>query len=463
METHTEESGKRRTRFQRLLERIDRVVIEPVNKFIKTGSATGIVLFLAAAIALVWANSPWSETYFHLWEYEFSLGFEGFELSKPLHHWINDGLMAVFFFVIGLEIKREVMAGELSTFRRALLPLGAAVGGMVIPALLYLLLNPFSGAEASNGWGVPMATDIAFSLGLLTLIKSRVPVSVKVFLTGLAIVDDLGAVLVIAFFYTSNISFWNLGIGMIFMLVLVTANIIGVRNTTFYGIVGIGGLWMAFLLSGVHATIAGVLAAFTIPARTEINEEQFVDRIRKLNNHFDRAHPNNNPLVTRQQLRIIERVRDVSTEALTPLQHLEYAMHPLVSYFVMPVFALCNAGIKIQSDFFELLLHPVSLGVIFGLLVGKFLGIVGVSKLLVRTGIAALPDQCTWRHLYGVGLLAGIGFTMSLFITELAFTDPAMVVRAKVGILVASAIAGIAGLLLLRFGVKPVAQQSTTH
>ncbi len=269
---------------------VDTWLTDPLNSFLGRQTTSGIVLFVAALMALIVANSPFADAYHHLWHNEISVGFNDFMISKTLHHWINDGLMAVFFFVIGLELKREIMAGELSNPRDALLPIAAGVGGMVVPALIYLAFN--SSGDASDGWGIPMATDIAFALGIISLLGNRVPLSLKVFLTALAIADDLGAVLVIAVFYTSHIDLVNLAAGAGFMILLVTSNLLGVRNILWYGLLGIGGLWLAFLLSGVHATIAAVLAAFTIPANVKISDKGFVSRIKALGDKFEMAKSN---------------------------------------------------------------------------------------------------------------------------------------------------------------------------
>lgn len=418
------------------------------NNFTQGGIATGFLLLFAALAAIVWANSPFSESYFHIWETTFSLQFGDYVLDKNLHHWINDGLMAVFFFVVGLEIKKEVIGGSLATPMKAVLPIGAAIGGMVFPALIYLLLNQDAGA--TEGWGVPMATDIAFTLGILALLGNRIPKALKVFLMALAIVDDLGAVLVIAFFYTSNISVFNLSIGLVFVLILIAGNVFKIRSTTFYAIIGIGGVWLAFLMSGVHATIAGVIAAFTIPARTEYTEQRFLEKLNRLLSAFNQSTSPKGPLLSSSQTHIIEEVKIVSDRAQTPLQKLEHAMTPLVNYIIMPLFAFANAGVLLSGDSINnLLLHPIALGVILGLVLGKFLGISLFSKLLVMFKLSELPQGVSWRHIIGASLMAGIGFTMSLFIAELAFTIPENLVRAKAGILIASVIAAILGTLIL--------------
>ncbi|HMP99715.1 MAG TPA: Na+/H+ antiporter NhaA [Cyclobacteriaceae bacterium] len=427
---------------------VDIWLITPLQKFINNSTTSGIILFVSALIALIAANSPWAEEYHHIWEHKFSIGYDDFVISKDLHHWINDGLMAIFFFVIGLELKREIIAGELSSPKDAVLPLAAGLGGMVVPALIYLAFN--ASGQSSNGWGIPMATDIAFALGILYLLGNRVPLSLKIFLTALAIADDLGAVLVIAFFYTSNIDFISLAVGGAFMAVLIIANLIGVRNTTFYGVVGIAGLWLAFLMSGVHATIAAVLAALTIPAYVKFDEDSFSKSARTLMSEFDKAERTDDKLVSKEQLYVLEKFKYLSKEAMTPLQRLEHALHPFVAFVVMPIFALANAGVTFSGNFSDNVFSPVALGIIFGLIIGKTVGIIGMSKLMVWLKLAKLPDGVRWPHIYGASLLAAVGFTMSLFITELAFTDANYILQAKIGILVASFIAGLAGYVLLR-------------
>jgi NhaA family Na+:H+ antiporter len=427
---------------------IDKFLLIPITRFISNSTTSGILLFASVVIALILANSPFEHAYHHFWEHTFTIGFSDFLVSKSLHHWINDGLMSIFFFVIGLELKREIMAGELSKPKDAVLPIFAGIGGMVVPALFFLIFN--SSGETTSGWGIPMATDIAFALGILYLLGDKIPVSLKVFLTALAIADDLGAVMVIAFFYTSDISTMSLLIGGGFLSILILANVLGVRNTVFYGIIGIGGLWMAFLLSGIHATIAGVIAALTIPANVKIQDKQFVEKMNTLTNDFENSTANNVTLVTHNQLDILEKIRFYSKAAMTPLQRLEHSMHPFVAFGVMPIFALANAGITFSDNFFENLGSNVSLGVIFGLVFGKFIGIISISKILVKLRLAVLPAGINWRHIYGVAMLAGVGFTMSLFITDLAFVNPAYIIQAKIGIFIASIFCGISGYLILR-------------
>lgn len=433
-------------------------IIAPVSKFIQLEYTGGIFLFVSVLIAIFWANSPFHDLYHHLWEIRFSIGFGEYILNHPLHIWINDGLMAIFFFVIGLELKREFMEGELSTLKKASLPMMAAFGGMVVPALIYFFIN--RGTEAGHGWGIPMATDIAFALALLSMAGKHIPVSVKVFLSALAVADDLGAVLVIAFFYTSDLNFVPLGIAAVFLLILIAGNRLGIRSVAFYLLIGIG-VWIGFLLSGVHATIAGVLVAFTIPAVTRINENYFSRNLRKLADDFERDTFNTSSLITTDQHHTLTHVKTLTLAAETPLQKIEHALHPWVAFVIMPLFALANAGIIIGTDFFTALMNPVSMGVMTGLIVGKFAGILFFTWLMVKTGVSQLPAQANWNHITGVALLAGVGFTMSLFISNLAFEVPVFIEQAKYGILMASLVAGIAGIIMLK-SIAPKVKKTVT-
>ncbi|HLP54773.1 MAG TPA: Na+/H+ antiporter NhaA [Fluviicola sp.] len=426
-------------------------ILNPFHKFIQQEYTGGIVLFISVVIALVWANSAWSDSYHSLWETPFSVSFAGNTLDHPLHIWINDGLMALFFFVIGLELKREFMVGELSTAKKAALPMVAAFGGMIVPAMIYLLIN--LNEPTQKGWGIPMATDIAFALALLSLAGKRIPLSVKVFLSALAVADDLGAVLVIAFFYTSHISFVPLLIGFGFLLVLALGNYMGVRNMAFYLVIGII-VWIGFLFSGVHATIAGVLVAFLIPARTKIDEKEYVRKTRRHIDAFENAIPLKGDLTTEEQHEIIQNIKGLCKDAETPLQKLENNLHPWVSFVIMPLFALANAGMVINRDFFASLANPVSIGVIAGLIVGKFVGVFSFTWLMIRFKIAELPDKANWVHIIGVSILAGVGFTMSLFVTGLAFDDVKIVDQSKYGILGASLFCGLIGLWVLKKSQK---------
>lgn len=423
-------------------------IIAPVSRFIHLEYTGGIVLFLSVLVAIIWANSPFHESYHHLWDIKFSIGFDEYVLNKPLHIWINDGLMALFFFVIGLELKREFMEGELSTLKKASLPMMAALGGMLVPAAIFFCIN--KGLASEHGWGIPMATDIAFALALLSMAGKHIPASVKVFLSALAVADDLGAVLVIAFFYTSNLNFVPLGVAAVFLLILIAGNKSGIRSSAFYLLLGIA-VWIGFLLSGVHATIAGVLVAFTIPAVTKINEDDFSINLRKLSFDFEKEIPNEGSLTTPEQHRTIQQAKSLALAAETPLQKIEYALHPWVAFVIMPLFALANAGIVIGADFFSALINPVSIGVISGLIIGKFVGVLLFTWLMVKTGLAQLPDQANFKHITGVALLAGVGFTMSLFISNLAFENPESIAQAKYGILIASLIAGVLGITMLKY------------
>ena len=423
-------------------------LMRPFQNFLEKEASGGILLLIFTVVALVWANSPFAESYSHLWHTKFSISFGDFNLDYSLHHWINDGLMAIFFFVVGLEIKRELLVGELSSLKKASLPIMAALGGMIFPALFYVFFN--FGKESISGWGIPMATDIAFVIGILALLGSRVPTGLKVFITALAIADDIGAVLVIAFFYTSNISIVSLSFAGGVMLLLIAANLSGVRNLIVYTVLGII-LWLSFLFSGVHATVAGVLLAFTIPASSRIDTSQFLLKGKKLLEDFDHSGEEGpNVLSNEAREGIVQNLEENCEKILTPLQRLEHKLHPWVSFFIMPVFALANAGVIITGNFISELTDPVSFGIVTGLFIGKQLGISGFTWLSVKLKIASLPFSVTWKQIYSAGILAGIGFTMSLFIANLAFTSEELLTISKVGILTASLLSGFIGFFILR-------------
>lgn len=436
---------------------------QPIQRFIQHEKSGGFVLGISVIVALALANSPFSDFYFSFFEHKLGFVFDGNTfLNYSLHHWINDGLMAIFFFVVGLELKREFVAGELSKPRKALLPIGAALGGMLVPATLYLLFNPTG--EAHQGWGIPMATDIAFALGVLYLLGNRIPLSLKIFLTALAIVDDLGAVLVIAFFYTSDISFVSLSLGLGFALLMFIGNKMGVRNILFYALIGILGVWVCFLMSGVHATIAAVIAAFMIPADVKIRENIYAKRIGEYLERFKSIDPKNEiPTLTNEQLHILESIKTDTKKAIPPLQQLEHAMHPFVTFVVIPIFALANAGVSLSIDFVTLFSTNIALGIFAGLLLGKVIGIVGFTLLLVKTKLSPFPEGMNVKKLFGLSLLASIGFTMSLFITSLAFSNPEYMVQAKIGIFAASIVGGILGYFLLSYTSKSSVCQSETQ
>jgi NhaA family Na+:H+ antiporter len=424
------------------------------RQFTRLQASGGLLLLAATVLALIWANSPWGHSYFELWETYLKIELGDLALKESLLHWVNDGLMVIFFFLVGLEIKREILVGELASLRKATLPLMAAIGGMVLPAALYILFN--LGGDGASGWGIPMATDIAFLLGLLTVLGSRVPVSLKVFFTALAIADDLGAVLVIALFYSGEISWVALGVGMVFLAVLVVLNRGQIRHPLPYALLGIG-LWLAFLQSGIHPTIAGVLLALTIPARTPMRASAFLAQCTAA---LGGLEPSAHVEESRQQQAAAQTLEAIAERIQTPLQRLERSLNPWVAYLVVPIFALANAGVDLGGNLAEALTNPISLGIVAGLVLGKPLGITLFSWIAVRLGIADLPQGVTWRQLFAASWLAGIGFTMSLFIASSAFAG-ALLDTAKMSILVASLLAGGIGfgLLLLTSSTHEEASQ----
>lgn len=421
----------------------------PIKLFMGREKSGGIVLILSVTLAMILANSNIAESYFHFFEQEVGFIVNGEPyLNYSLHHWINDGLMAMFFFVVGLELKREFIGGELADIRNTILPIGAAIGGMIVPALIFLSLN--IGTPQTMGWGIPMATDIAFALGVVYLLGDKVPVSAKVFLTTLAIVDDLGAVLVIAFFYTSELSIASLLFGLCFLAVMFIGNRLGIKSLFFYAVLGIGGVWVTFLLSGIHATIAAVLAAFMIPADAKINESVYLKRMKKLTRRFEKEEPNEVRTLEEGQVDVLTHIQHDTEIAIPLLQQLEHKMSPIVTFLIMPIFAIANAGISFTdlslSDIFS---THVAVGVTLGLLLGKPIGIIGATFLMVKMRWATLPSAITRRTLLGLGMLASIGFTMSMFISTLAFTDELLMTQAKLGIFLASILGGIGGYVLL--------------
>ena len=421
----------------------------PIKLFMGREKSGGIVLILSVTLAMILANSNIAESYFHFFEHEVGFIVNGQPyLNYSLHHWINDGLMAMFFFVVGLELKREFIGGELADIRNTILPIGAAIGGMIVPALIFLSLN--LGTPQTMGWGIPMATDIAFALGVVYLLGDKVPASAKLFLTTLAIVDDLGAVLVIAFFYTSELSIASLLFGLCFLAVMFIGNRLGIKSLFFYAALGIGGVWVTFLLSGIHATIAAVLAAFMIPADAKINESVYLKRMKKLTRRFEKEEPNEVRTLEEGQVDVLTHIQHDTEIAIPLLQQLEHKMSPIVTFLIMPIFAIANAGISFTdlslSDIFS---THVALGVTLGLLLGKPIGIIGATFLMVKMRWATLPSAITRCTLLGLGMLASIGFTMSMFISTLAFTDELLMTQAKLGIFLASILGGIGGYVLL--------------
>jgi len=420
-------------------------LLDPFLRFTSAQASGGILLLGAAIAALLWANLA-GESYRRFFETPISFTYADLELSKSLSHWINDALMVVFFFVVGLEIKRELIIGELSSVKKAALPAAAALGGMLVPAAIYLSLN--IGGPGQPGWGIPMATDIAFTLGVLTLLGQAVPFSLKVFVTALAIVDDLGAVVVIALFYSSNIDWRSLGAGALIFLLLLASNFLGVRHPLIYALLGMA-LWLAFLNSGIHSTIAGVLLAITIPARTSLPTTDVVMHGRFLLNELEAKQvgsglrPNTN-----EEQCLLESLEEVAESAQTPMQRLEHTLAPWSTFLIMPLFALANAGLDVSQGF--TITHTAALGIIAGLCIGKPVGITLFSWLAVRSGLAELGAEVAWRQLFGAGCLAGIGFTMSLFIANLAFPTNELLEVSKAGILVASCLSACLGACLMK-------------
>tara|TARA_R110000868_G_scaffold113264_9_gene304169 strand:+ start:252 stop:1565 length:1314 start_codon:yes stop_codon:yes gene_type:complete len=425
---------------------------QTIQAVFKNQSNSGIAIFLSVLVAMAWSNSPFNAYYKSFINTEISIGIGSFSISEPFLIWVNDGLMAIFFLQVGLELKKELIGGKLSSFRKAIMPIGAAFGGMLVPAIIYVAFN--INAASIQGWGIPMATDIAFALGILSIFGKRIPISLKVFLVALATVDDLGAVLVIAIFYTSGISLMDLLHGFMFFLVLLAGNHLGLRKAWFYAIVGIGGVWLAFFFSGVHPTIAGILTAFAIPGKVKIKEGDYLKKLQKLHIKFIGSQHVKGDFISEEQLNILEEIKQKSDDAETPLQKIEQRLSPIVGFFILPLFALVNTGIHIHGDMVEILTNSISLGIAFGLIAGKFIGVFGTCWLMVKLKIAELPQNVNWLHVAAISLIAGIGFTMSLFITELAFINEEHTFIAKISILFTSALAAILGAVMLHFSSR---------
>ena len=428
-------------------------LLRPFRKMVHAETSGGLLLMGATLLAMVWANSPWAPAYFHLWELKLSIGIEKFAISESLHHWINDGLMAIFFFLVGLEIKREFLVGELVSARKAALPIAGAIGGMLVPAALFLTLN--FGGESGRGWAIPMATDIAFAVGIIALLGSRVPPGLKVFLTALAIVDDIGAVLVIALFYTGDISLIALVIAGAFWAGMMILNVLGTRHPLPYAVLGFG-LWAALLESGIHATIAGVLAAMAVPARTQLDPQAFLKNARSILHVFE-SEGEADILRSGKRRVAVDKLETACELVQSPMQRFEHGLHPWVKIFIMPLFALANAGVMLDAQFASAFGNQLTLGIILGLVVGKPLGIALCSWLAVKLNLAELPQNVAWPQIIGAGVLAGIGFTMSLFIASLAFGGTPELAISKAGILAGSLIAGLTGFGVLWWtGRRPV-------
>jgi len=428
-------------------------VATPFEHFLHAQTTTGLILMVMTVLALILANTPLTEAYMHFFHTKVDLTVGSWQLSHTIHHWINDGLMAIFFFIIGLEIKREILVGELSNIKVAILPILAAIGGMVLPALIFMSIN-HDGVGAA-GWGIPMATDIAFAISVLVLLGNRVSPALVTFLVALAIVDDLGAVIVIALFYTDQIQFLPLFFAGISFLVMVIFNRVGIHMILPYFIVGLF-MWFFMLESGVHATIAGVIAAMAIPSKPKYAPIDFTMHTKNLLDEYDNYPVATDHMMHEKQKALLLNIKDKIDAVGSPAARLEHDLHLPVALIVIPLFALANAGISIDfSSLGETIVTSVSMGIISGLILGKVLGIFGVAWIAIKLGIAKLPEGSSMNQIFGVAFLGGIGFTMSIFVADLAFLgDDALIFQAKVGILAASLFSGIFGYIWLRFIAK---------
>lgn len=427
-------------------------LLTPFQKFVQIESLSGILLFSATAMAMILANSPLADQFQSVWQYKIGISATGFELVKPLILWINDGLMTVFFFLIGLEIKRELLLGELNTVKKATFPLVAALGGMVIPVILFLVLNN-NNPETSRAWGIPMATDIAFSLAILKLLGNKVPIGLKIFLIAFAIVDDLGAVLVIAVFYSEEIKWGLIGIAMIMLAILffISSKKIYIWSLS---LLFAAVIWVLFLKSGIHPTIAGVLLAFTIPIRRKMDMDTYAKGLDCISRIIKGSGDPDSPLLSKNQIEEIDNLEDWTEKVQSPLQHLEHKLHNWVAFLIMPVFALSNSGVQIGGEGMDLHL-TLSGNIAISLVAGKLLGVAFFSWLALKLKLAELPSGTSFGQIFGVALLAGVGFTMSIFVANLAFPEHQILLdSSKVGILAGSLFAGFAGYIILRITLK---------
>jgi Na+:H+ antiporter, NhaA family len=442
-------------RFYKAGESLGELLISPVHIFISRQVSSGILIMIMTVAALVWANSGWSDWYELLWRTDFTVGARGRTLDKPLHFWVNEGLMTFFFFVVGLEIKREVLIGELASFRKAVMPVTAAVGGMVAPALIYYLMNP--SGMAVRGWAIPTATDIAFTIGVLTILGARVPRSLTVFLAALAIVDDLGAVLVIALFYTTEISAFHLQVTAALVFTLVIINVLGYRSPLPYLVVGCF-VWLAVYLSGVHSTVAGILVALTIPARSKCDTDSFLKGTQTLLEKFRCTGPCGYSVYTNfRHQDTVSQIEALCLAVMPPLLRIERLLSPWVVFIIVPLFALANAGVHLDwPSFMNAFGSRPTLGVFLGLVLGKQVGIFSFSWIAIRLGIAERPVGASWLQIYGCAILSGIGFTMSIFIADLAFAQSVFLELAKIGILSSSAVSLILGLSVLYIASRQI-------
>jgi NhaA family Na+:H+ antiporter len=437
---------------------IKKVFLTPFQKFVKIESFSGILLMIATLIALVWANSSYSESYVSIWQYKVGFTTDGFELNKPLILWINDGLMAVFFFLIGLEIKRELLIGELNSIKKIAFPLFGALGGMLVPVLFFLFLN--QNPETFKGWGIPMATDIAFSLAILKLLGNRIPLSLKIFLTAFAIVDDIGAVLVIAVFYSGSLNLMLLLTALILLAVLYFFSFKGFYSKFLLVTFGVI-IWVLFLKSGIHPTVAGILLAFSVPIRQKIDTSTFIDNLVSITNKIKQSAVSEKPILSKEQIEEIDSLEDWTNKYQSPLQHLEHKLHGWVAYFIIPLFALANAGVILSSN--TELDTAIIQNIIICLVLGNSIGISSIIFLAKKTKLIEIPKEINNQQIVGVSFLAGIGFTMAIFIASLAFENSPMYIdSAKIGILIGSFISAIIGYLILRFN-KNTAIENTDN
>lgn len=435
-------------------------LIRPFHQFFKKEASSSIILIITTAIALFWANAPFGESYNHFWETPLSIRLGELGITMSLREWINEGLMSIFFFIVGLEIKREVLVGELSSVKKAFLPVGAAIGGMLVPASIYFLMN--LGCETTAGWAIPMATDIAFALGVLYVLGQRVPAGLRVFLSAFAIADDIGAVLVIALFYTKEISMQYIFASILIILIIAMTSYFWIRNTLFYAVLA-ALLWVAIMGSGLHSTVAGIIIAMFIPARGRYNTDKFIENVEYYMSKIQCPVEGcgDSILLNQEHLSAVQSIEVACHDVETPLQRLEHALHPWVAYGVIPLFALANAGLSLKGiGISHIFNSTVTLGIILGLIVGKPLGITLFTYLSVKTGLAILPYRVKWLHILGAGFLGGIGFTMSLFITALSFSETNFINQAKFGILTASVVAGVTGLAILYISSRKIAEAS---
>lgn len=424
-------------------------IFKTAQSFFKKTAFSSLLLLFATLVALIWANSRFGQYYFDLWLMELTISLGRYHFTQSLIHWIDDGLMTIFFFTVGLEIKREILVGELASRKKALLPVTAALGGMLFPAAIYLVFN--YGRPGQEGWGIPMATDIAFSLGAIAVFGRKLPVGLRVFLSAFAIADDLGAVFVIALFYTKQIVWQYLLMDLPVLLAVFVANLLWIRWTPLYAVLGLV-TWFAILASGVHPTVAGIVIAMFIPARAKYDTDRFVQKVHEIMGKFECQEQScgHTILLNRDHLEAVRDLEMACQEVETPLQRLEHGLYSMVTFFILPLFALANAGLRISDlNMMDTLTHPITLGITLGLVVGKPLGILTFSYLGVRTGLVSLPDGVRWPHILGAGLLGGIGFTMSLFISTLSFHESGPANYSKLGILIGSFLSAILGLAYL--------------